>query len=371
MISVSNSAGTCGTETRSFGFLLLCLMLAACGGGSDVPSIQGGTPPAPPAPVPTVSLAANPTSVASGGDSILTWSSTNATSCTASDAWSGSKALSGNESTGALTSTSTFGLACTGLGGTANASATVTVPAAAAIFGLDFPGSAAVSTTMRFRFLNPLAIYPATYIWRAFPRQQDGFYTAFFWGNDDGQGNLNTFLWKAGVADSYYGAHPYPRGGLSSGTVHDWEIAIEQSDPVNGLVVKNQWYTQVFIAYGDGSGKHHTFYWNWPNTDPSNIVTYDAPTTWGNVNPPVPALTWGDAPWQPGEEVWKGILRGFQFYDVVLSPAQIAAEIANPGSVRKPWYLNLNPTPTDITDKSGNGHDPEWVGNERPSPWSQ
>src|SRR3989344_7233854 len=36
-------------------------------------------------------------------------------------------------------------------------------PPAGPISGLDFPGSAAVATTMRFRFLNPLPIYPATY----------------------------------------------------------------------------------------------------------------------------------------------------------------------------------------------------------------
>jgi hypothetical protein len=35
------------------------------------------------------------------------------------------------------------------------------------------------------------------------------------------------------------------------------------------------------------------------------------------------------------------------------------------------WYVNLNPTPTDISDKSGRGHNPEWVGNARPSLWSQ
>ena len=74
--------------------------------------------------------------------------------------------------------------------------------------GLDFPGSAAVpnSTTMRFKFTNPqnngLPIYGPggnglTYIWRAYPRQQSGYYTAFFWGNDDGQNNLNTFLWTS------------------------------------------------------------------------------------------------------------------------------------------------------------------------------
>jgi hypothetical protein len=223
---------------------------------------------------------------------------------------------------------------------------------------------------MRFRFLNPLAIYPATYIWRAFPRQQAGFYTAFFWANDDGQGTDATFLWKQGVADTHYGAHPYPTNDNTTGTVHEWEIAL-LGDFVNGLVVKDQWYTQVFTAFGDGTGKHHTFYWNWPNIDAANIVARSMPTTYGNVNPPFPTLTWGDAPWRPGGEVWIGVLRGFQFYDVVLSPAEIAAEIANPGSVRTPWYLNLNPTPSDITDKSGNRHDPEWVGNERPSLWSQ
>jgi len=77
-------------------------------------------------PPPTVSLAANPASVASGGSSTLTWSSSDASSCTASGAWSGAKGISGNEATGALTVSSTFVLACNGAGGTASASATVT-----------------------------------------------------------------------------------------------------------------------------------------------------------------------------------------------------------------------------------------------------
>lgn len=76
---------------------------------------------------PTVSLSANPTSVTSGSASTLTWSSTNAASCSASGAWSGSQATSGSTSTGNLTTTSTYNLSCTGTGGTANASATVSV----------------------------------------------------------------------------------------------------------------------------------------------------------------------------------------------------------------------------------------------------
>src|SRR5690349_12977765 len=77
----------------------------------------------------------------------------------------------------------------------AGLSAGVARAEAASVRGLDFPGSAGVERTMRFRFLNPLPIYPATYLWWARPRRQAGYYTAFFWGNDDGQGDLRTFLW--------------------------------------------------------------------------------------------------------------------------------------------------------------------------------
>lgn len=82
--------------------------------------------PPPPPPAPTASLSANPTSINSGQNSVLTWSSTNATSCTASGAWSGTKATSGSQSV-TPTSDSVYNLACTGSGGTANASANVVV----------------------------------------------------------------------------------------------------------------------------------------------------------------------------------------------------------------------------------------------------
>jgi hypothetical protein len=68
--------------------------------------------------------------------------------------------------------------------------------------------------------------------------------------------------------------------------------------------------------------------------------------------------------------VWDGILRGFQFYDAALTPNEIAREIASPGSVRTPWYLNVDPIPSDISDKSGRGHYPEWVGSEHPLLWT-
>jgi hypothetical protein len=75
----------------------------------------------------TVSLYARPPTVLSGEASTLTWSSSNATSCNASGAWSGSKATSGSQSTGALSTSQTYTLTCTGTSGTVSQSTIVTV----------------------------------------------------------------------------------------------------------------------------------------------------------------------------------------------------------------------------------------------------
>lgn len=85
-------------------------------------------PPVIPPPPPTVNLSASPSSVSEGSSSTLTWFSTNASlGCTALGAWSGSKPTSGSQSTGSLSTTSTYSLVCTGAGGSASASRTVTV----------------------------------------------------------------------------------------------------------------------------------------------------------------------------------------------------------------------------------------------------
>jgi hypothetical protein len=88
--------------------------------------------------IPTVTLNASPTAVQQGGSSTLTWSSTNATDCTASNVgaegstWSGPKPTSGSDVRGPLTATATYSLTCSGPRGTASASVTITVGAAPA-----------------------------------------------------------------------------------------------------------------------------------------------------------------------------------------------------------------------------------------------
>jgi hypothetical protein len=94
-------------------------LLSACGGGGG----GGGQS----TPAPTVALTANPATITAGQSTTLTWSSTNATSCTASGGWSGARATSGTEQVGSISATTTFTLACTGAGGSGNQSATVTV----------------------------------------------------------------------------------------------------------------------------------------------------------------------------------------------------------------------------------------------------
>jgi len=95
---------------------------------------MGGTPPLPP----IVSLSANPTNVVANGSTTLNWSSTDATGCTASGDWSGSKATSGSQTINALTANSSFSLTCSGAGGSANDSVSVTVsPPSAPIVNLS------------------------------------------------------------------------------------------------------------------------------------------------------------------------------------------------------------------------------------------
>ena len=259
-----------------------------------------------------------------------------------------------NES-GLLKATAAGITTITATGGDQTGAAVVTITPSSTIHGLDFPGNAGVNKTMRFEFTSPLAAYPATYIWRVYPRQQQSYYTAFFWGNNGAFFPSNT----------YYGFHPYP--DWNTAHQHFWEIASTPGGDFVGLnhVVYDHWYIQVAVCYISGSTTVQEFYWDWP--DVAKVVRH---TGKPYDDPPMPGLVVGDAPWNHGNEVWDGVLRGFQFYDVAMTPSEIAQEIVSPGSVRKPWYLNLNPTPCDISDQSGNRHHPTWVGAERPSKWT-
>ncbi len=82
----------------------------------------GSTPP------PTVTIAMSPGTVGVGSTATLTWSSSGATSCTASGTWSGTQATSGTQTlTAGALGTYSYTLSCTGPGGTAAASTVLSV----------------------------------------------------------------------------------------------------------------------------------------------------------------------------------------------------------------------------------------------------
>src|SRR4029434_2215949 len=67
----------------------------------------------------------------------------NVSSCVASGSWSGNKATSGTQSTGAVTTTSSYSLTCAGTGGSVSQTATVTVVPAPTLTLTASPGSVA------------------------------------------------------------------------------------------------------------------------------------------------------------------------------------------------------------------------------------
>jgi len=98
-----------------------------------------GAPPVTPAP--TIAISASPTTITAGKSSTITWTTTNATSCTGSGSWSGKEPVSGNISTGALNSNANYILICSGINGSATASAAVSVTSTSPVTGTGGSGS--------------------------------------------------------------------------------------------------------------------------------------------------------------------------------------------------------------------------------------
>ena len=105
--------------------LSFTLLITSCGGGGG-----GGGGESTPPPVqssPTVTLTASATEIEIGNSLTLEWSSTNASSCSASGSWSGSRATSGSAAyTSETAGNFTFYLSCSGSGGNTSQSVSVT-----------------------------------------------------------------------------------------------------------------------------------------------------------------------------------------------------------------------------------------------------
>lgn len=116
---------TCSKLFRLF-VVISPFVIASCGGGGG-----GGStgPPNPPDPRVSVTLSVSPAVVDYDESAMLTWNSSGAMSCTATQGpgFSGAKPMNGSETTSNLTEDATFALQCNGPGGTDNDLASVLV----------------------------------------------------------------------------------------------------------------------------------------------------------------------------------------------------------------------------------------------------
>lgn len=149
---------------------VLLIGLAACGGGGG--GYGGGstmnTSP------PTVTIAFNAATVALGQSATLTWSSTGATACTASGAWTGAQPTSGSSTiTPTAAGSATYTLTCSGSYGSTPESATLAAtgpsngPYSLTALVADSAGTAAL--TVDHHLVNPwgLVMAPGAPVWVA------------------------------------------------------------------------------------------------------------------------------------------------------------------------------------------------------------
>lgn len=318
------------------------------------------------------------------GGAVLRWRAEEAVRCEAYDAWSGPRPLAGEAALPECGGR--FTLSCFGSRGTVSRYWTMAGPLCPApaepdadtagsrlpsdaVTGLDFPSNGDGRPAARFGFsgdaLPPM--YPVTFVWRVNLRRQAGYYTTFFRGPD------GPF-----TGEAYYGCHPYPYGDPKPASLdHLWELSIAREDRVDDAqghptrVEYGVWKLQAMRAFDDGLAKVHEFYWDLPDT--TKVIRVRTPPAYGAIPPARPALIFGEAPWAVGGERLSGILRGLQLYTGALPLRAILAEAEAPRSTMAGaaglWYLNPDPKPWDIADRSGRGHHPAWIGPGRAALW--
>ena len=194
-------------------------------------------------------------------------------------------------------------------------------------------------------------------IFQAYPQDNGVHYQTFFFHGIEGDYSPNS--------DKFYGCAPYPLEQVEM----RWEIAANSQDFTGDLMTYDRWFNCAFVAWADDDGKHHRFYYDLPDT--SKVVEVDLPPDYFSSLTSTHSFTWGDAPWDHvtfyggKKEQYKGVLRRLKIFTTALSIEDATAEaqsdeVVSLAGAMSTWYLNANPRPDDLTDKSGNGNDFRW-----------
>src|SRR5262249_11421313 len=152
-------------------------------------------------PAPTVTLSVDPATITAGQSATLTWSTTNAGTCNASGAWSGTQGTNGTQSVSPTTAgANTFTLTCSGAGagstaGGTSVSTTLTVNAASGYSATkllaDSAGLGALATDANLHDPRGITFAPGKAAWVA----NNGTETATLYdGNGKAQPNANPLV---------------------------------------------------------------------------------------------------------------------------------------------------------------------------------
>lgn len=263
--------------------------------------------------------------------------------------------------------------------------------------GLQFLANGTTGSDIRLNWsgANLLSRTTHTVIWLAQYFQQTGYYANTWHTSNDG-------TWHASSYEM--GAHPYPCDGTdsfgqanvgSSTTVHYMEMAglggqdlIAQPGAATLIVKDGRWYAQARkCEIISGTTLRHTVWADVLNA-PNNVIQFES-ALGSLATPTTPAFIIGCSPWTSSN--WAGagsgytnsecpgsIMRGIRQFAAGLAIADIQTEVAAIGNntaassagQSSVWYINDNPTPSDVSDKSGAGHSPSWANANRPTLWT-
>ena len=215
-------------------------------------------------------------------------------------------------------------------------------------YALEFPSNISGTDTsapfVALQFSNPqsdgLPIWGdanngVTVVWKVKMAQQTGYYAMFWWSRGDG-----SFV----GTDGYWGFHPYPSTGNTSGTTHYWEVASDGGDFLDYLgrglgtatpktVVKGTTFTQgIRVTRGGASSKTLKSYNELPSVANADVVEVTITTaSYGETSPTTPKITIGDSPWYASyqHERFSGVLDSIKIFNNVLSEADMLDEAAD------------------------------------------
>ncbi|HKP96480.1 MAG TPA: hypothetical protein VJ385_12050 [Fibrobacteria bacterium] len=266
--------------------------------------------------------------------------------------------------------------------------------------GLLFPGNGVAGGDIGLDWTGPNlpSRTDHTALWEWTGGDQNGFFAVAWHCSKDG-----TWHGWSQKADTYmydFGTHPYPypvKDGLDPDGNAEWQghgkLLNEQYFEIAGLIapgrdflaspgpgatyryIPGRTYRQArvcrILSDGPDKGKlEHLYYIDLPDT--TKVIRQIIPNEL--QAPANPVFRFGASPWtgdgNTNAETTNGILRALKIFRA-LPTADILAESAEDRkniavTANPPWYINVNPTPADVSDKSGAGHHPVWANSNRP-----